>query len=90
MYGPAKMDSPFRLQTPIYGLETSAVIAFFMGPDVASSGPNLTIYIDNDNTLGALIRNVAKPPVITAMVQLIWHRIRTLGLNVWFGRERAF
>ena len=83
---PPKWISLFDSTSLIYGLETAAVLAFFMDPDVASSGPNITIYIDNNNTLEALIQNVAKPPVITAMVQLIWHRIRTNGLNVWFER----
>ena len=56
-----------------------------MGPPAGASGPNLTMYIDNNNTIEALARNVA--PIISAMTQLICHRIRTMWLDVWFDRD---
>ena len=45
---------------------------------------NITFLIDNGNAFEALVKNNAKPTVITEMTHLIWHRLNTLRITPWF------
>ena len=70
----------------IYGLEMLAICAILFDPLSDLTGLNITFFVDNNNSLDALVSNAPGPPVIAAMTQLIWYRIADLNAAVWFER----
>ena len=76
----------FDETSEIYGLEMLAIFAILFDPLSDLSGPNIVFFVDNNNSLEALVSNAPGPPVIAAMTQLIWYRITDLNAAVWFER----
>lgn len=68
----------------IYGLEMLALLTKLYQRNEDQMGENITFHIDNGNAFEALVKNNAKPTVITAMTHLIWHRLNTLRITPWF------
>ena len=68
----------------IYGLEMLALLAKLWQPNNELKDKNVTFHLDNENALKAIIKNNSKVTIITAMTQLIWHRIAQLGIIPWF------
>ena len=76
----------FSKTAEIYGLEMLAIFAILFDPLSDLSGLNIVFFVDNNNSLEALVSNAPGPPVIAAMTQLIWYRIAELNAAVWFER----
>ena len=68
----------------IYGLEMLALLTKLYQSNEDLIDKNITFHIDNRNAFDALVKNSAKPTVITAMTHLIWHRLNTLRITPWF------
>ena len=74
----------FETTNLIYGLEMLALLATLYIPNTPLRNQNATFHIDNKNAFGAVVKNNSKSTIITAMAQLIWHKIRELGITAWF------
>ena len=68
----------------IYGLEMLALLAKLWQDNKELRGKCVTFHLDNENALKAIIKNNSKVTIITAMTQLIWHRITQLEIIPWF------
>ena len=68
----------------IYGLEVLEVLAILLERCNELRNKSVPPYINNNNSLCALVKNAANPPEIQAMVGMIWHRIRDLRITPWF------
>ena len=68
----------------IYGLEMLAFLALLWTPDPPFRGKTVTFHLDNENAVKALIKNNAKPDIITAMTHLAWFRLYQLDVTPWF------
>ena len=77
-------EATFDKTSLIYGLEMLALLARLWGPNPDLVGKAIIFHIDNKNAFEAIIKNNARPSVITATTHLIWHRIRQLGITAWF------
>ena len=74
----------FETTNLIYGLEMLALLATLHIIGTPLRNKNVTFHIDNKNAFDALVKNNSKSTIITAMTQLIWHKIRELGITAWF------
>ena len=74
----------FEVANLIYGLETLALLATLYIPNTPLRNKNATFRIDNKNAFEAVVKNNSKSTIITAMTQLIWRKIRELGITAWF------
>ena len=61
-----------------------ALLAILYIPNTPLRNQNVTFHIDNKNAFEAVVKNNSKATVITAMTQLIWHKISDLGITAWF------
>ena len=68
----------------IYGLEMISLMETLYAPNCPLSNSNVTFHIDNRNAFGALVRNNSNSTVIISMAQLIWCKIRDIGITAWF------
>ena len=74
----------FELTNLIYGLEMLALLATLYIPNTPLKNQNVTFHIDNRNAFEAVVKNNSNVTVISAMTQLIWHKISELGITAWF------
>ena len=69
----------------IYGLEIIAFLALLWTPNPPPKGKTATCQLYNENAVKALVKNNAKPDIITATTHLAWFRLHQLnathGLN---------
>ena len=58
-----------------------AVLTPFMEKGAELANKSVTFYIDNTNSMMAILKNSAKPTSIQAKAGIIWHRIRELNIT---------
>ena len=72
--------------TYIYGLEMLAILQTALATGELLMGGNVVFYIDNSNSMGALIRGSPDTLVIRKMAQLFRKRAQDLEISVWLEK----
>ena len=70
----------------IYGLETLALTATIADPDLPPDNSLVTCYVDNNNTLCALVRSDSGTLIISALSRIFWAICAIRGIVPWLER----
>ena len=70
----------------IYGLELLALLAFIYMLRFALKGCSINCYLDNNNSLSALIKGDSNTHVIAAMVATFWRVLQKFNIDIFLGR----
>ena len=79
----------FRHTCLIYGLELSALVAYFEDHALSLRGSCCWMYLDNNNFLAALFRGDSNTEVIAILAARFWQLARRFNVCVWFPRVRS-
>ena len=76
----------FKDTNLIYGLETLALTLTIADPDIPLEDSLVTCYVDNNNTLAALVRSDSKTVIISVISRIFWAICAVRGITPWFER----
>ena len=72
-------------KTNYMGVGLFPLLAPLMQDNNAVRDKSVTLYIDKNNVLQALVKNPAGPTAIDGVVAHVWSRIRDIGSSAWFA-----
>ena len=67
---PLEWHAAFGETTIIYGVEMLAVVAFICDRGASMAGKSVSVYVDNNCALSALVKGAAKSDVLSNLVQI--------------------
>ena len=76
----------FAVTNLIYGLELTAAVLATADPLIPLDGQCVTYYLDNNNSLSALVRADSQRDVISALSRIFWEVCAVSGITPWIER----